>query len=132
MLPELLHRLLSALVLGSIALLVTSCSSSFTVTPLIDAGVKLPASETVEVVHEKPNRDFLAIARFHGSEKKKCDKGNELCGLRERARKMGANAIWVQNVHTTNYPGDWIHYNDRMIRVYPYSVTIISGVFVTY
>ena len=127
-----LSRLLSVIALAMVALVNTSCSTSFTVTPLIDAGVKLPATKMIEVVYEKPDRAFLAIARFHGSEKKKCVAGNEFCSLRETARKMGAHAIWVKDANTTEYPGDWVHYKDRMIRIYPYSVTVVSGVFVVY
>lgn len=127
-----LSRPLSAFALAVVTLGITSCSTNFTVTPLVDAGLILPASNTIEIVHEKPNRAFLAIARFHGVDRKKCNEGNELCDLREKARKMGAHAIWVQQKHTTDYPGDWIHYNDRMIRIYPYSVTTVSGVFIVY
>lgn len=121
-----------AFALVLVALAITSCSSNFTVTPLVDAGVIPATSNSIEVVHEKPDREFLAIASFHGVDRKKCDEGNELCDLREKARKMGAHAIWVQQTNTTDYAGDWIHYNDRMIRVYPYRITTKSGVFIVY
>jgi len=130
--PESLNRPLSAFVLVLVALAITSCSSNFTVTPLIDADIVLPASKSIEVVHKKPDRAFLAIARFHGIDHKKCEDSNVLCDLKEKAKKMGAQVIWVQQTHTTDYAGDWIHYNNRMIRIYPYSVTSLSGVFLVY
>jgi len=130
--PVYLNQPSSAFALVLVSLAITSCSSNFTVTPLVDAGINLPASNSIEVVHEKPDREFLAIASFHGVDRKKCDMGNELCDLREKARKMGAHAIWVQKTNTTDYAGDWIHYNDRMIRVYPYSITTKTGVFIVY
>jgi len=111
-------------------LTLSACASSFSVTPTETK--RWPKTDSVEVIQKKPLRPYTTIATFVGSEKRKCPDGEAFCSLIQQAKKLGANAIWIKEQNTQEYPGDWVDYQGRMIRIYPYTTTTIVGELIRY
>ena len=91
-----------------------------------------PPTDTVTIVHERPEQDYLVLADFVGREPTSCPEGLDLCTLRQKAQAMGAHAIWIRKHNRRHIPGDWIYENGRLIRIYPTVYDTYQGVFIRY
>lgn len=91
-----------------------------------------PPTNTVVVIWERPERDYVVLAEFAGREPAACPEGMELCVLRRKARAMGAHAIWIRKHIFRRIPGDWVYTNGRLIRIYPATYDTWLGVLIRF
>ena len=113
-----------------VLLMLSGCAAPYAVKPVTNQ--KYPATQSVELVFEKPDKPFTVIASFSGTRQNSCAKSEPYCDLRKQAREQGAHAVWVQHSESQQYPGDWVEYRGRMIRIYPYTRVSVSGVFIRF
>lgn len=95
-------------------------------------GALFPPTNTVVVIRERPQRDFVVLAEFSGREPATCPEGTDFCVLRQKARAMGAHAIWIRKHIFRRIPGDWIYTNGRLIRIYPATYDTWLGVLIRF
>ena len=95
-------------------------------------GKKYASTGSVDIVDSKPDRPFVIIANFRGSETAACQKQQPYCRLVSRAREAGAHAVWIQKLERQTSAGEWIEYRGRLIRLYPETRVVVSGVFLRY
>lgn len=125
------HPKLIAMLASIGLLLVSGCAmKSYQIMPRTSE--HFPATKTVEILQEEPARPYETIAEFTGNEPARCPEAEPLCTLRERAKAAGADAIWIQEYIKTEQPGDWILVNNKMTKIYPYTVETYRGVFIHY
>lgn len=91
-----------------------------------------PETQAVALVFQAPQAPFEVIARFHGKEPAQCPENLPYCSLRQTARRLGADAIWITRVDNYQYPGDWILIDGRMTRIHPYSSEQVEGKLIRY
>lgn len=93
---------------------------------------RYPPSSTIELLRHEPVRPYGVVAEFRGSELAVCSREEPYCTLRQEARELGANAIWIRNVRVWTRPEQWLDIGGRMTRVPPADYETIDGVFIRY
>jgi hypothetical protein len=89
-------------------------------------------SDAVELIKLEPKRPYDIVGRFSGSEMALCRPGEPYCTLRDQARSLGANAIWIQQTRTAVRPEQWVNIRGAMTRVPPENYETIEGVLIRY
>src|SRR5204863_4947101 len=89
-------------------------------------------SDAVELIKLEPKRPYDTVARFTGTELARCGWNEPYCTLRDQARSLGADAIWIQQVRTAVRSEQWVNIGGRMVRVPPENYETIEGVLIRY
>ena len=93
-----------------------------------------PASASIELLRENdtPRAAYIAIAKFRGSEQKQCPAADPYCSVMAHARRLGANAVWIQHTEVQSYPGEWKEIRGQLTQIRGFSTQIIEGVMLRY
>jgi hypothetical protein len=89
-------------------------------------------SAHVELLRLEPSRPYSVLAKFSGTELAICSRDEAHCTLRDRARALGANAVWIQQTQISVRPEQWLNIDGRMTRIPPANYETISGVLIRY
>jgi len=107
-----------------------SCGSAVSIVPVSDS--IYPPTNSISIITETPGRPFEILAKFIAPAKDVCQDGGQQCALLYRARKIGADAAWIQKKETIEHSGDWVEYRGRLVRIYPWTQIRMSGVLIRY
>lgn len=108
----------------------SGCASGFQVERI---GTEIyRATAAVDWLDREPNRSYVVVARFRGTETGWCRAAEPYCSLRKQATRLGANAIWIERRHRQVRPDVWVDIQGKMTRI-PESVSeTIEGSLIRY
>jgi hypothetical protein len=108
----------------------SACTPGFNIEQ-IDSETYVPSEAVVWLDHE-PERPYIILARFQGTETGYCPVSTPNCSLIRQANRLGAQAIWVQHRDRSVRPELWVDIQGRMTRI-PESVQeTLEGVLIRY
>jgi hypothetical protein len=108
----------------------SACTPSFSVEQV--ASESYAPSEAVVWLDREPERPYIILARFKGTETGYCSVSTPNCSLIRQATQLGAQAIWVQHRDRSVRPDVWVDIQGRMTRI-PESVQeTLEGVLIRY
>ena len=119
-------------ILAVLTVVMAGCTPAYVVRPVSDA--KYAPSTAVQIIGptERPNRPFVTIAEFQGTEQHSCPAQESYCDRTAAARRAGADAVWIQHTDSYDYPGEWKMIKGRLSHIHGFTSTVSKGIFVRY
>lgn len=117
--PRLAHRVFCSLVLASIALLVTACATVSTHVVPLTADLKLPPTQHVDILLEKPSRPYREIALLESRGMVGDAEAQLWEDARAKAQALGADALIRLEVERTYHP-PVVYYDPFLSPYYPW------------
>ena len=124
------HQLRLWFILAMALPILSACTTGFHIEP--SGAETYPTTSEVDWLDHEPDRPYVVVARFQGSEQGWCRAAEPNCSLRKQATRLGANAIWIQHRVRHVQPEVWVDIKGKMTRI-PESVSEgIEGVLLRY
>ena len=90
------------------------------------------ATDQVDWLTREPARPYVILSKFRGSEMSLCAKSEPNCSLIEEAKRVGAEAVWVQQTSSWVRPEQWLNLNGQWTRIPPQTYHTLEGVLIRY
>jgi hypothetical protein len=125
--PRQLRQWVSLAIVLSI---LSACATGFHVEPADTE--TYPTTAAVDWLDHEPDRPYVIVARFQGTELGWCRSAEPYCSLRKQATRLGANAIWIQRRYRHVRPDVWVDIQGKMTRIPESFSESIEGVLIRY
>jgi len=117
---------------GCASLALGGCAPAFNFTLVTSPPFAAVNSVALLMETERPTGPYVTVARFRGVERASCAPEERYCTLRARARKWGADAVWIQSVNVVSYPGEWKMIEGRLTQIRGFSTPVVEGILLRY
>lgn len=119
-----------ALVLAGL-LTVVGCAPAYTI-DLNEGVAEAPRTSDIQILSEAPEAPYEVIGEFEGSERWGCLGSLPYCALQERARELGADAVWIKSRSVYEHRDEWVMVEGRLTQIRHPRIETISGVLIRY